>query len=229
MPTPANAFDFEDNPSGSDDELPRIPRRVNTPSTVHSIHEDTMTGNLAAQNARCARGNARSKSNTKRPKTTNAQAPDPEEERTKLKDLQKQEQEARLHQRDLTSAINQKADDFATSFSDEVLSKRLWLPNPGGQAHGRWDGNVIRQEVARDGNCFIHVALRCSDYDPHEKPDGPVYEAKVLKLRKYVCEYLVDHADTEDWTRNCDKRIQRGRKVVHVANYSEHAPIRSRR
>ena len=66
MPTPINAFDFEDNRSGSDDELPRIPprRRVNTRNTVASIVENTMTGNTTADNdARMKRHNARGKAN----------------------------------------------------------------------------------------------------------------------------------------------------------------------
>ena len=49
-----------------------------------------------------------------------------------------------------------------------------------------------------------------------------MYKAKVLKLRKDICEYLADHADNEDWTRNCDKRTQRWCKVVHVANYGKY-------
>ena len=68
----------------------------------------------------------------------------------------------------------------------------------------------------------IQAALRCSDYEPNENKDGAVYKAKVLKLRKSICEYLVEHAVNESWTRNCDKRIQRGRNVVPVDTYGEY-------
>ena len=96
--------------------------------------------------------------------------------------------------------------EFALSCSEEVLYDRLLEANPGGEEHGPWDGNMIRQEVAaHDGNCFIHTALRCSDYDPHEDKDGDVYKAKVSKLREEIHAYLVDHADCMSWTKQCDK------------------------
>ena len=72
MPLAANAFDFEDNPSGSGDQLPRIPRRgrVNTQNTVASLLEDTtsMTGDtMADKDARRERNNARGKANKPQP------------------------------------------------------------------------------------------------------------------------------------------------------------------
>ena len=112
---------------------------------------------------------------------------------------------------------------FALSCSDEVLYDRLLEANPGGEVHGPWDGNMIRQEVAaHDGNCFIHTALRCSDYDPHEDKDGDVYKAKVSKLREEIHAYLVDHADCLSWKEKCDNRIQRGRNIVEVDSYGKY-------
>ena len=98
MPTPANAFDFEDNPSGSDDELLRIPRRVNTRNTVDSILEDTMTGEIMAdKDARMKRGSAYNKSKTKRANASGHKAPNSEDEikQQSSSPKQKQEREAR--------------------------------------------------------------------------------------------------------------------------------------
>ena len=82
MPTSENAtFDFDDNLSASEDYSLRIRRRVSTPNTLDSILKDTMTGDSAAKNARCARGNARSKVNMAQ--ANNAQGPEPEELRKK--------------------------------------------------------------------------------------------------------------------------------------------------
>ena len=62
MPTRENAFDFEDNPSGSDDKLPRISRRLKTPNTVASIvampgNATLAVGTMNDRNQRCNRRN----------------------------------------------------------------------------------------------------------------------------------------------------------------------------
>ena len=65
MPTRENAFDFEDNPSGSDDKLPRISRRLKTPNTVASIVAMTGESTLAVgtMNDRNQRCNSRNSQN----------------------------------------------------------------------------------------------------------------------------------------------------------------------
>ena len=225
MPTPANAFDFEDNPSASDDELARIPRRVSTQNTVALILEDTMTGNTMADKlARIKRTTARNETMAQ----ANAdQAPNPEDKRKKQNDFkQKEEREARVQKRDDVSAMKDLADHFALSCPDDVLYNRLMSKNPGGAAHGPWDGNMIQQEVDPDGNCFIHAALRCSDCDPAEDTDGPEYKAKVLQLRKDVHAYLVLHEAGVLWTNKCDKLIHRGvGDKVNVDTYSKYCEL----
>ena len=155
MPTPANAFDFEDNPSGSDDELPRIPRRVNTRNTVALIV--AMTGNTKVdKDTRMNQSNTRNQ--IKCAQASNNEDPNSEGEIKKLsedeinREKQKHEREARKQRTNDKSAHQQKTDDFLTSCPDEVLSERLWSPNPGGKFHCPWDRYMIRQEVAPDGN-----------------------------------------------------------------------------
>ena len=144
MPLPANAFDFEDNPSGSDDQLPRIPRRgrVSTRNTVASLVEDTtsMTGNntMADKDARMKRHNARGKAN--RPQPGEHLASEPKEltkaekdhlarlERQRIRDNRKEDE-------------NKRAAYTMKSCSDEVLVDRLWnRAKPDNVNFGYWDG-----------------------------------------------------------------------------------------
>ena len=127
MPLVANAFDFEDNPSGSDDQLPRIPRRgrVSTRNTVASLVEDTtsMTGNtMADKDARRERNNARGKANKSQPGKHLASEP---------KELTKAEKDhlARLERqriRDNRQEVEGKCATMMKSISDGDLDDRLW-------------------------------------------------------------------------------------------------------
>ena len=93
MPTRGNAFDFEDNPSGSDDKLPRIPRRgrvsisrrLKTPNTLASIVAMTGKATLAVgtmndRNQRCNRRNRN------RSAHASDKSPDSKDEKRKLSD-----------------------------------------------------------------------------------------------------------------------------------------------
>ena len=122
-----------------------------------------------------------------------------------------QARDARQQKMDDRSAHRQLADEFAESCTDDVLVDRLLRKTPGGEAHGPWDGNMIRQEVHGDGNCLIHAMLRCSDYDPDVDED--VYKAKVSKLRQEIHAYLVASAELTEFTKGCDYRIQRGQQA----------------
>ena len=108
------------------------------------------------------------------------------------------------------SARKQLADDFVQSCTDDVLVDRLLQITPGGEAHGPWDGGMIRQDVAGDGNCLIHAMLRCSDFDPRLDTNGDVYKAKVSNLRKEIHDYLVENADCLLWTNECDTEYSGG-------------------
>ena len=187
MPTRENAFDFEDNPSGSDDKLPRIARRLKNPTTVASIV--AMTGEtasaLAKKNERIQRVTSRNR--TKLAHASDTESPNSKDElseEAKKRENQNQARDARKQKLDDKSAHQQRADDFVKSCTDDVLVARLPEKNAGGDFHGPWDGNMIRQDVPGDGNCLIHMMLRCSDYDPNEDKD--VYKAKVSKLRKEI-------------------------------------------
>ena len=139
IPTPANAFDFEDNRSGSDDEIPRISRRVKTPNTVASIV--AITGKtMLAKNVRIQRSNTRNI--TKLAQASNNEPPNSEDEIKKLsedeikREKQKQERDARKQRLNDKSAQQQLADDFVTSCPNDVLFERLMEENPGGEVHG---------------------------------------------------------------------------------------------
>ena len=205
MPTRENAFDFEDNPSGSDDKLPRISRRLKTPNTVASIvammGESTLAvGTMNDRNQRCNRRNRNRSAHASDTKSSNSK--DELSEAAKKREIEKQARDARRQKMDDRSAHQQRADDFAESCTDDVLVDRLLRMTPGGEAHGAWDGDMMRLEVDGDGNCLIHAMLRCSDYDPDEDKD--VYKAKVSNLREEIHTYLVEHADRPAWTNECD-------------------------
>ena len=238
MPTRETAFDFEDKPSGSDDKLPRIPRRGDKRNNFASIV--TMMGNTKADKAKGDKAARMNRSTTrnqiKRAQASKNDAPNSEDEikqpsedgikqpseDEKTRERQKHEREARKQRMNDKSAHQQRADDFVASCTDDVLVDRLLEKTPGGKVHGPWDANMSRQEVARGGSCFIHAALRCSGYDPHEDKDGDVYKAKVSTLRKEIHAYLVDHADCMSWTKDCDHRTQRGRNSVQVGTYGDY-------
>ena len=207
MPTRQNAFDFEDNPSGSDDKSPRISRRLKNPTTVASIVAMTgeTTSALAKKNERIQRVTSRNR--TKLAHASDTESPNSKDElseEAKKRENQNQARDARKQKLDDKSAHQQRADDFVESCTDDVLVDRLLQNTPGGEAHGPWDGGMIRQDVAGDGNCLIHAMLRCSDYDPDLDKNGDVYKAKVSNLRKEIHDYLVQNADCLSWTNECD-------------------------
>ena len=215
MPTRGNAFDFVDNPSESDDKLPPISRRLKKPTTVAAIVAMTgkPTSALAKKNERIQRVTSRNR--TKLAHASDTKSPNSKDELSeeeKKREKQKQARDARKQKWDDKSAHQQRADGFAKSCTDDVLVDRLLEKDPGGDFHGPWDGNMIRQHVPGDGNCLIHTMLRCSDYDPRLDKDGDVYKAKVSKLREEIHTYMVEHADRPAWTNECDYQIQRGSK-----------------
>ena len=184
MPTRENAFDFEDNPSESDDKLPPISRRLKKPTTVAAIVAMTgkptpALGTMNDRNQRCNRRNRNRSAQASATKSSNSK--DELSEAAKKREIEKQARDARKQKSDDRSAHRQLADDFAESCTDDVLVDRLLRRTPCGEAHGPWDGNMMRLEVDGDGNCLIHAMLRCSDYDPDVEED--VYKAKVSNLR----------------------------------------------
>ena len=199
MPPPVNAFDFEDNPSGSDDQLPRIPQRgrASTRNTMGSLVEDTtsMTGNtMAYKDARMKRRNARDKANM--PQAGKHLASEPKELTKGEKDELARLKRKRI--RDDRKEVEDKCDAYQKSCPDGDLDDRLWnRAVPDNVNFGYWDGEMVRENVPGDGNCLIHTMLRCSDYDP--KDDNSDYKAKVLKLRADIVTFMVDHANNEAW------------------------------
>ena len=223
MPTRGNAFDFEDNPSESDDKLPPISRRLKKPTTVAAIVAMTgkPTSALANKNERIQRVTGRNRTRlAQASETESPNSKDELSEAAKKREKENQARDARKQKLDDRSAHRQLADDFAESCTDDVLVDRLLRRTPGGEAHGPWDGNMMRLEVDGDGNCLIHAMLRCSDYDPDVDED--VYKAKVSNLRKEIHTYLVQNADLTEFTKGCDYQIQRGRKLVEVDTYSKY-------
>ena len=162
MPTRENAFDFVDNPSGSDDKSPRISRRLKTPNTVASIVAMTgkPTSAVGTMNDRNQRCNSRNRNKLAQASVTESPNSNDElSEAAKKREKDNQARDARQQKMDDRSALGQLADEFAESCTDDVLVDRLLRITPCGEAHGRWDGNMIPQEVALDGYCFIHAAL----------------------------------------------------------------------
>ena len=131
MPTRGNSFDFEDNPSESDDKLPPISRRLKKPTTVAAIVAMTGKATLAVgtMNDRNQRVNRRNRNRLAHASDT--KSPNSKDEKKKLsedeekRERQNHEWEVRKQRKDDKSAHQQLADDFAASCPEEVLFERL--------------------------------------------------------------------------------------------------------
>ena len=225
MPLAANAFDFEDNPSGSDDQLLQIPQHgcVSTQNTVASLVKDTtsMTRNtMADKDARMKRHNARDKANM--PQAGKHLASEPKELTKGEKDELARLERNRI--RDNRKEVEDKCDAYQKSCPDGDLDDRLWnRAVPNNVNFGYWDGEMVREKVPGDGNCLIHTMLRCSDYDLND--DKSDYKAKVLKLWADIFTFMVDHANNEAWkaySRREGFTLRRGNKKWLAKNYDDY-------
>ena len=163
MPTRGNAFDFVDNPSESDDKLPPISRRLKKPTTTTVAAIVAMTGKptsaVGTMNDRNQRCNSRNRNKLAQASVTespnsNDELSDAAKKREK-REKANQARDARQQKMDDRSALGQLADEFAESCTDDVLVDRLLWRTQCGEAHGPWDGNMMRLEVEGDGNCLF--------------------------------------------------------------------------